>query len=270
MESSSVRPTARIAPSWKAGLAVAIGYAIIFTALLATSGIDYDELLRSPHSVFRGVLIPLLAGTAYLIAVTAWLRWDHVYSDPGRLPMSKLLWAPVVLMVIGGLIRLTGIPAGVPFDLIALILLAGILVGFAEETVFRGFFLRGLRSTSLPEIQIAVISSLTFGVFHLGNVFAGSPLGGVLFQVFAAAASGFVLYLARRGTGLLIAGMALHGFWDISTFLVETEADVTGTGVSVAGFLMFANIAFTLFVVFWVWRTQPRLKMSESGAIEGG
>jgi len=177
VESDETKSRARIDPSWQAGLAVAVGYAILFTTLLASSGVEYDKLFHSAHSALHGVVIPLLAGCAYLVAVSVLLRWDHVFSDPGRLPMSKLLWAPVVVMVTGALIRLTGTPAGVPLDLIALVLLAGILVGFAEETVFRGFFLRGLRETDLPEVKIALISSVVFGLFHLGNVFAGSPVG---------------------------------------------------------------------------------------------
>lgn len=269
MTDSTTTSRARIAPSWKVALAVIIGYSLITPGLMVVSGVDYDDLLYSSHNVLHGVVIPLAAGAIFLILVQAFLRWDHVFSDPGRLPMNKLLWAPVVVMVVGGLIRLTGIPAGVSFEHIGLILLGGVLVGFTEETVFRGFLLRSLRAGPRPEIQIALIVSLAFGLFHLTNVFTGSPLGGVIFQVILASITGFALYLARRGTGLLVAGMVLHGFWDVSTFLVQSKPDVQTVGTGIAFGLMLANLVLVVIVMIWAWRNQPTLKLTESGTLEG-
>ena len=93
---------------------------------------------------------------------------------------------------------------------------------------------RGPRAGPRPEIPVALLVSLAFGLFHLTNVFTGSPLGGGIFQVILASITGFALYLARRGTGLLVAGMVLHGFWDVSTFLVQSKPDVQTVGTGIA------------------------------------
>jgi len=251
-------------------LLVIIGYSIVTPGLMAISGLDYDELFYSSANVWKGVLIPLMAGAVYLLAVVSFLRWDHVFGDPGRLPMNKLLWAPVVLMTVGAIIRFTGVPGDIPFDLIALIIAAGVLVGFTEETVFRGILLRAMRAGRLPEIKVAIIVSVAFGLFHLTNLGVGSPLPVVLFQVTIASISGFALYLARRGTGLLVAGMVLHGFWDISSFLVSTEDGFTSLGANVAQGLLILNVIVILVAVVWAYRNQPVLRLTESGTTEGG
>jgi len=93
------------------------------------------------------------------------------------------------------------------------------MVGFAEETLFRGIILRSLRINLRPEAWVMLISSVWFGFFHLTNIANGSPVGGVLLQCTQASAAGVVLYLFRRVRGLLLTGMIAHGLWDMSVFL---------------------------------------------------
>ena len=262
--------TPRIVPSWKPALLVIIGYSIVTPGLMALSGVPYDEIFSSAGNAWKAAVLPLLAGTVFLVAVLSFLRWDHVFKDPGRLQMNKLLWAPVVLMAVGAVIRITGIPGDIPFDLIALIVAAGVLVGFTEETLFRGILLRGMRAGQMPEIQLALIVSLAFGLFHLTNLAVGSPAEIVVVQVVIAAITGFALYLALRGTGLLVAGMALHGFWDISTFLAGTEEGFSSLGLNVAQGLMFVNMIVIVVAAVWAFRSQSTLGLSESNSIEGG
>ena len=145
----------------------------------------------------------------------------------------------------------------------------GVLVGFTEETVFRGILLRSLRAGERPEVQIVLIVSLAFGLFHLTNLAVGSPPAAAVVQVIIATLSGFVLYFARRATGLLIAGMALHGFWDISTFLAGTEEGFTSTFGNIAQGLTFANLALAVFAFIWLYRKQRNLRLTESGSLEG-
>lgn len=221
----------RVEPSLKSGLAVAIGYTIVFYGLMILLGPSYDVLVKTADGVWKGAVIPLAAGSLYLVAVISFLRWDGIFKDQGRLSMTKLMWAAPILMLIGALLRFTAVSFGdISAEHVFAILCAGVLVGFAEETVFRGVLLRGLRSAQRPEVHVILISSGLFGIFHLSNWAAGAPLGGTLGQVVLAALSGSILYMARRGTGLLVAGMVLHGVWDMSAFLVGVNED-SGAGV---------------------------------------
>jgi membrane protease YdiL (CAAX protease family) len=262
-------PAPRVPISWKAAALVILGYCLVTPGLMALSGVEYDEIFRSTDNAVSGALIPLAAGSVYLIIVLGILRWDHVFSDPGRLPMNKLLWAPLIVLIVAALFRFAGEPGDIPLDLILTILGCGVLVGFAEETVFRGILLRSLRAGERPEVQIVLIVSLAFGLFHLTNLAVGSPLAAALGQVVIASISGFVLYLARRATGLLIAGMALHGIWDISTFLAGTEENFTSTLGNIAQGLTVANLVLAVIVFIWLYRKQGNLRLTESGSLEG-
>ena len=250
----SSRP--RIEPSATVGIAVAIGYTFVFYGLMIALGPSYSDLVKTAGGVWKGAVIPLAAGSIYLIAVLAFLRWDGVFRDPRRFSMTRLMWAPPILMAVAALIRLPAIPfADLPGDQVLAIICAGILVGFAEETMFRGILLRALRTAGRPEARVIVISSGLFGLFHLSNWAAGAPLGGTLIQVVIASCSGAILYMARRGTGLLIAGMALHGFWDASTFLAGARDGVNGPLIVIPMVLLVVAAVIVLIAVRRLWRS---------------
>ncbi len=99
------------------------------------------------------------------------------------------------------------------------ILLAGILVGFAEETLFRGVILRSLRTNLRPEAWVMLISSVWFGLFHLVGVLNGLDVVSAVIQVGLASVGGVIYYLFRRAGALLVYAMLAHGLWDTSLFL---------------------------------------------------
>lgn len=122
------------------------------------------------------------------------------------------------------MLRLAGVRwHEVPLDLLLPVVASGVLVGFAEETTFRGLFLRGLREGGRPESQAALWTSLCFGLFHLPNVLMGTGIVG-LAQVVLAATSGAVLYAIRRQSGALWPAMLAHGTWDIAAFFSGQHA----------------------------------------------
>jgi membrane protease YdiL (CAAX protease family) len=110
---------------------------------------------------------------------------------------------------------------------------AGVLVGFTEETLFRGIILRSLRTDLRPESWVMLISSVWFGFFHLTNLVVGSPVNGVLLQCVQASAAGVVLYLFRRVRGLLVVGMIAHGLWDMSVFLPPPSGTIAVANLGV-------------------------------------
>ncbi len=227
-------PTWRVAPSVPVAIGVFIAYVAVFIGLSSTSGIDYDDWFDSGANAFRTAVIPLIGGTLVLIAFLVWARWDWVFKDPERLPMSGALRVPLVLFVLGVVVHFAVADwSEAPGDLILAILAAGILVGFAEETLFRGIILRSLRTNLRPEAWVMLISSLWFGFFHLTNLLNGSPAAVVLNQCVQASALGVVLYLFRRVRGLLAVAMVAHGIWDMSVFLPQPSGTLAVADLAV-------------------------------------
>lgn len=254
----------RVAPSVPVAFGVFVAYVIAFIGLSSTAGINYDEFFLTGANAFRAAVLPLLAGAVVLIVFLWWARWDFVFRDPVRLGMNLILWIPVVIFAIGILGHVVGVDWGqVTADRLLAIVAAGVLVGFTEETLFRGIILRSLRTANRAEAWVVLISSLWFGFFHLTNVLNGSPVGGVIVQCLMASMLGAVLYLFRRFSGLLVAGMLAHALWDMSTFLPASDTGVLIGMVLQVVLILFAAIALVVLVV-----RERRVAVTPEGLVE--
>jgi membrane protease YdiL (CAAX protease family) len=130
------------------------------------------------------------------------------------------------------------------------IVAAAVLVGFAEETLFRGIILRALRNGGRSESVVVLFSSLWFGFFHLTNLIVGAG-ASVIGQCIFASLAGVGLYLARRGTGVLVAGMVMHGLWNLSTFLLGIHANETLKAIGpIVGYVFYAA-CLVAFIISW-------------------
>lgn len=208
----------RVAPTVPVAAVVFVVYCVVVIGLMRLSGVGYEDFFESAGSTMRAVVLPLAAGAVWLVAFLAWARWDHVFRDARRLPTSWLLWTLPALMVLVAVLHLVGLDWSLfaPEHLLA-VLLASLLVGFTEEALFRGVVLRAMRQGDRSEGMAILWTTLWFGGFHLTNLLLNEP--GAVVQIFFAALTGTGLYLARRGTGTILAAMALHALWDFSTFL---------------------------------------------------
>lgn len=217
-------------PSVSVAFGVFVVYVIVFIGLTSTSGAAYDEWWSSGANAWRSGVLSLAAASVVLIAFLAWARWDHVFRDPERLWMSRALLVPVVLFVVGIVAHLATVDWGaVGLGLLVPTLLAGIGVGFVEETMFRGIILRALRAAGRREAAVMLLSSAWFGLFHLTNILNDQSVSRTVVQVVVVSAIGVVLYLFRRRSGSLVPAMVAHGLWDISLFLPTTAAGETVT-----------------------------------------
>jgi membrane protease YdiL (CAAX protease family) len=251
---TDVASRARVRVGLPAATVVFVVYAAIFIGLLMQSGIPYTELVKTADNTLQGPVRSLAAGTIFLVAFLLWARWDHVFRDWTRMRMGFWLWLPAGLMVVVIGLQLAGVEWG-KFTATHLmwILVAGALVGFAEETLFRGIILRALREGGRREGFVVLISSLWFGWFHLTNLLVGGPVPAVIQQCIIASMAGIGLYLWRRGTGTLVGGMVIHALWDISGFLLAAHM-IDGSLLpqlgSTVGYLAYLVMVVAL-VVIW-------------------
>ncbi|MBJ7458722.1 MAG: CPBP family intramembrane metalloprotease [Thermoleophilaceae bacterium] len=254
-------------PGWPPAIFAFVIYSLIVIGTMKLSGVGYDEFTKSADNIFKSVVLSLALGSVFLVVLVTWLRWDFVWRDPGRLSMGKLLWTLPVLMVIGIIARLASVHWGdVDMNLVLGIFLAGVLVGFAEETLFRGIWLRSMRVGGRSEGHAAIFTTIAFGLFHLPNILIGG--GAATFgQVFFAAATGFGLYLWRRGFGWIVPAMIIHGTWDMSSFITDFDrASTTSPGMIVAQVLFFVGLAVAVASIVVVWRRDKATFWQREGA----
>ena len=102
--------------------------------------------------------------------------------------------------------------------------LSFLLVGVAEEIVFRGFLFNGMRKSGSLTAAV-IVSAVTFGMGHIVNLLTGQATGETLVQVIFAVAWGFLLTFAYLKGGSLLPCIAIHGLIDaFSVFARDNEA----------------------------------------------
>lgn len=127
-------------------------------------------------------------------------------------------------------------------------------VGFIEEVIFRGFLFKAMTKDN-PKSAI-IISSVTFGIGHLVNLFNGSgmDLASNLCQICFAIAVGFLLVtIFYRGGSLLPCIFTHSAINTLGTF-------ANGAGVTVEKRIIRVLIMIALTVVYTLFltKTLPR------------
>ena len=96
-------------------------------------------------------------------------------------------------------------------------------VGFAEELIFRGFLFKAMLKDGNVKAAV-IVSSVTFGMGHIINLFTGHELIATLTQVVFAVAMGFVFTLVFYKSGSLLPGILAHSFIDVTSVLASDDS----------------------------------------------
>ncbi len=175
-----------------------------------------------------GTLVQLALGDLILAAIGAVLVtrldwWKKAgYTTGIRLKHVPLIVLPLAfaLLSLGTGIQVTSSTAIRAFAALTLI------VGFAEETFFRGLILTTLLPTGA--IRAVVFSSLLFAAPHLLNIIGGlwDPAFTVVDSI-AALGLGVTFAAIRLRTGSIWPGIGIHAFFDFTSLLALGGITVT-------------------------------------------
>ncbi len=169
------------------------------------------------------MLLGLVAISAVLLAV---IRLLGIQKELGMTRWlqngKKLLWLlPMWVLSTGNLWG----GVGVRYDAVTTVMavLSFLLVGVAEEIIFRGFLFNGMRRTGSLTVAV-VVSAITFGMGHIVNLLTGHATMETLVQVLFAVAWGFLFTFAYLKSGSLLPCIAIHGLIDVfSVFARDNE-----------------------------------------------
>ena len=101
-----------------------------------------------------------------------------------------------------------------------------LLIGYVEELIFRGFLFKALIPKDGLKAAI-IISSVTFGIGHIVNLFAGQASVEAVATVFFAIAWGFIFTFVFYRSGSLFPGIIAHGLVDaFSKFSIDSGSHV--------------------------------------------
>lgn len=125
-------------------------------------------------------------------------------------------------------------------------------VGFLEEMIFRGLLFQAMLEDG--ERAAIIVSSVTFGIGHIINLFNGSgtELLPNLLQVIYAMAAGFMFVMIYYRTRSMIPCIITHGVFNaFSVFANEQAMNDTRQIVS-CGFLTIIAGAYALYIAFGI------------------
>jgi membrane protease YdiL (CAAX protease family) len=226
-------PNARVRPRWWIGVLFFIAIEIVVFQFVPSLGSGAVGATSGTLGYLVGPIgISLVAGVI-LVAALDW--WRPVFFEARRTTKRWLLLVGVLLVGIVLLLTTGSFQSSAKSDsLYVIAILVFVLVAAAsEEIVFRGILLIGFRGSGWPEWSVYLTSTTLFAGIHLGNVFAGIPIGEVITQMLSSFLLGTVLYLVRRSSGNLLVAIAVHALFN-SSILFASEIGA-GSPAGVAG-----------------------------------
>ncbi len=210
-------------------------------------------------------LIILLTG---IVALLIW--WKQVGFRKHESKSLKFIIPPLLftalfftLGVVMGTASGTGFLGTTSSKQLLLVILVALMVGYTEETMFRGILFFGAISR-FKAVWGAIISSLVFGSMHFINLLQDQGFGVTVSQVVHAASDGLMYAALRLMTGSLWPVMLLHGLWDLSVSGIQTATQASGGelaqaltdvqigGVSISPMQILPGLLYGLFVL-WRW-----------------
>lgn len=139
---------------------------------------------------------------------------------------KMLFYLPLVIMMGANLFY--GLKLNLSSAETVLYILTMLCVGFLEEVIFRGLLFKTMAENGIK--PAVIVSSITFGMGHIINLFNGSgaELLPNILQVIYAAAAGFMFVMIYYKTKSLIPCIVAHGIFNaLSVFANESALTVT-------------------------------------------
>ena len=192
---------------------------IIAYVVLASAGDNISADLGIDKIVTLPILIALSA-VLYIFVRKNGLTEKYGLCKP-RLPAAKMLfYAPLLVLLTANLWY--GVALNQSLTETALYILSMFCVGFLEEMIFRGLLFQAMAKNGVR--SAIIVSSVTFGIGHIVNLFNGSGAEWLpnLLQVVYAIAIGFAFVMIYCRTKSLIPCILTHSIFNgLSAFAGE-------------------------------------------------
>ena len=174
----------------------------MFISITSYSGVIVNTLL----SIFLIGLIIYLDRVKYYGLVSVKDSKKFLYFIPLLLIISVNLWS--------------GININNSLSEIICHIISMINIGFIEEIIFRGFLFKMMAKDDLK--SAIIVSSITFGIGHIINLFTGGEFLSTLMQVFYCISIGYLFVLIFHKSGSLIPCIMCHSIFNaLSIFHVD-------------------------------------------------
>lgn len=199
----------------KSNIWFAVAWIITYCVLLSV-GDSLSDVVGIQKSVTLPIAL-LLSIVLFFFLKKNDLCEEYGLCRPKASARAMLYYLPILLMLTANL--WFGVTLNYGAIETVLYILAMFGVGFLEEVIFRGLLFGAMKKENLT--SAIIVSSVTFGIGHIINLFNGSgaDLLPNLLQVIYATAAGFMFVMVYHRSKSLIACIVAHGLFNaISVF----------------------------------------------------
>ena len=232
---------------------------IIGYCVLASVGDNLSAELGLQKAVTLPILLALSAVAAVFVGKNRMLAKYGLGKScvPAR---EMLFYLPILLLLTANLWY--GVECNTSPVETALYILSMLCVGFLEELIFRGFLFQAMVKNGVK--SAIIVSSVTFGVGHIINLFNGSGAELIpnLLQVVYAMAVGFLFVMIYYRTNSLIPCILTHSIFNALS--IFSNSGITLEEEIVSGLLITA-IAGT-YAVYLAIAVKNKPKQQPDGA----
>ena len=155
---------------------------------------------------YRSAVINTVFSAALIILTVALKRVSHYGLAKAENPKKFLYFLPLVLIVSVNLwsgININNTPKEIIFHILTML-----NVGFIEEIIFRGYLFKMMEKDNVK--AATAVSSITFGIGHVVNLFNGSELIPTLLQICYATAVGYLFVIIFRKSKSIVPCIIAH------------------------------------------------------------
>lgn len=219
-----------------------------------------DQLSES-IGVVKSVTVVLHVGLSLILFI--WIRKNDLCEKYGfcssGIPAKRFLYyLPLVIIASASLWGGVGLRYGLAGTVFYVISMC--CVGFLEEVIFRGLLFRAMEKDSLR--TAILVSSLTFGLGHIVNLFNGSgrDFASSVIQIIFAVLVGLVLVLIFHRGGSLIPCIVFHSVNNaLGAFEVEGTMDPKENMLINILLIIVVLGGYALYLVFGMKKADPSM-----------
>lgn len=171
-------------------------YVIINSFCVRNFGVtDYrSAVINTVFSVALIVLTVSLGRVSYYGLTKPESAKKHLYFLPLILIVSVNLWSGI---------NVSNTPKEIVFHILTML-----NVGFTEEIIFRGYLFKMMEKDSVK--AAVAVSSITFGIGHIVNLFNGADLIPTLLQICYAMSVGYLFVIIFRKSKSIVPCIIAH------------------------------------------------------------
>ena len=180
-------------------------------------------------------LLTVLVGLVLTVVLWVFIRKNSLSQYWGLCKLQRqardFLWF-IPLILISSVNFWNGLSMDLPPVETVLYILSMCFVGFLEEVIFRGMLFQGMCKSNVT--AAIIVSSVTFGVGHIVNLFLGEPVFDTLLQLVYASAIGFCYTTIFHVSGSVLPCVLSHAFVNSTSIFAMTPSPAADIGITVA------------------------------------